>query len=125
MQKNIKGNSTIQYGFGHYGPDVKSGQTITAEEAEELLRNDMGYYEDRVNSICSYLSLNENEFSALVSFCYNTGEKNLMKLTGNQTRSKEEILEHIIYYTSSGNSANKKGLTNRRKDEIRLFKGEY
>ena len=85
----------------------------------------MGYYEDRVNSICGYLNLNQNEFDSLLSFCYNTGEKNLMKLTENQTRSKEEILEHIIYYTSSGNSANKKGLTNRRKDEIRLFKGEY
>ena len=78
-------------GWGHYGPDVIQGMTITQEQADEYLKNDIVIYENHVNNICAYLfPLTQNEFDALVSFTYNCGNGNLLKLTGNKTRTKAE-----------------------------------
>ena len=37
----LKGEKYFTIGYGHYGSDVKEGQTITKKEAEELLRKDV------------------------------------------------------------------------------------
>lgn len=37
----LKGEEFFTIGYGHYGEDVKEGQTITKQEAEELLRKDV------------------------------------------------------------------------------------
>lgn len=123
--KKYKGEKYYTIGYGHYGKDVKSTDSMTREEAEELFLNDMPYYEARVNELCGYMRLNQNEFDALMSFCYNLGEGNLAQLTAGKTRTKEEVIEHIAAYTGSGNEANRKGLESRRNDEIKLFKGEW
>ena len=64
----------LTIGYGHTYA-VKVGDKITQEQAEELLKKDLestckrlDYYLDEEN-----LKLNENQFSALVSFCYNLG----------------------------------------------------
>lgn len=122
VAKRYKGEKYYTIGHGHYGPDVKSGQTITVAEADELLRSDMAVYEKAVERQTDYLgSLNENEFSALVSFCYNLGEGCVNQLTANKTRNKQQIAEHMTAYYHSGNSANDAGLLRRRKAEQELF----
>lgn len=115
------GERYLTIGHGHYGEDVKEGQTITREQANELLHNDLKEYSDYVVKHCSYLGLNQNEFDALTIFVYNLGEGNLIKLTGNHTRDKKEITEHWMAYTGSTSELNRKGLTNRRQAELDLF----
>lgn len=118
---HLPGESYNTIGYGHYGSDVYWGQTITAEEAEDLLRADLQYYVNKVLSLG--LELSQNELDALVSFSYNCGEGSLYKLTRNRT--KQEIAEHIILYTKSGSESNRAGLLRRRKEEQELFlKGE-
>lgn len=59
-------------GYGHTGAEVQSGLSISQEQAEAYLRDDL-------NKVCNSISpaikvsVNENQFAALVSFAYNVG----------------------------------------------------
>lgn len=108
-------------GWGHYGEDVKQGMTITQAQADEMLLNDLKVYEAHVRRMCNYLDLNQNQFDALVSFTYNCGSGNLIKLTKNQTRTTKEIAEHIEAYNKGANNMVLAGLVKRRKEEKELF----
>lgn len=65
-----KGIWTI--GFGHTGPEVHKGLRITIQQAEDYLNEDLKEAEDAVNSEV-FAAINNNQFDALVSFCYNFG----------------------------------------------------
>ena len=58
-------------GYGH-GRTAKAGMKITEAEAEDLLREDVAACEKDVAGSVP-VALNENQFSALVSLCYNLG----------------------------------------------------
>jgi len=60
---------TIGYGTTH---GIKPGMRITQEEAEEMLRNDVAWFEKAVNTLLP-IGLTQSEFDALVSFSYNLG----------------------------------------------------
>ena len=107
--------------IGHYGSDVKAGQTITKEQAERLLIADLKGYTSAVLKECEHLELNQGELDALVSFTYNLGLKNLKRLI--KDRDKEEIAEHITAYTKSGSEVNRNGLQKRRNEEKEMFQG--
>ena len=61
----------LTIGYGHTS-DVFEGQTITEEDAEELLRNDLMWFEQEVVKLIN-VSLTQNEFDAIVSFTFNVG----------------------------------------------------
>ena len=105
-------------GYGHYGSDVKENQTITKEQAEELLQKDLEKFEQKVNKYNNVYNFNQNQFDSLVSFCYNVG--NIDQLTAKGTRTIKEISEKILAYNKSGGKVIN-GLTNRRKKEKELF----
>lgn len=105
-------------GFGHYGADVKENQTMTKTQAEELLQKDLEKFEQKVNKYNNVYNFNQNQFDALVSFCYNVG--NIDTLTAKGTRTIKEISEKILAYNKRGGKVIK-GLTNRRKKEQELF----
>ena len=104
-------------GYGHYGADVKEGQTITEAEAEALLRADLKKYEAKVNKYSAY-NWNDNEYSALVSFAYNIG--NIDGLTKKGERSREEIKKVWTSYSKAGGKEIP-GLVRRREAELKLF----
>lgn len=104
-------------GYGHYGSDVKKGQTITQEEADTLLAKDIKKFEYRVNAYEKY-NWKQNEFDALVSFAYNIG--NIDGLTNYGQRSKETIAEKMLLYVKSGGQTID-GLVKRRQEEKLLF----
>lgn len=64
-------------GYGHTSaagaPKVTKGMTITPEQAEEILVSDLVNYEAGVLKALKR-SPNVNQFSAMVSLCYNIGE---------------------------------------------------
>lgn len=102
-------------GYGHT-TGVYQGQVITKVQAEQLLKEDIVKYENYVNN--TGLSLNQNQFDALVSFTYNCGSGNLKKLIAN--RSLSEIAEAILLYNKSRGTV-LKGLVRRREAERKLF----
>ncbi len=62
-------------GHGHTGPDVHAGQTITEPEADALLRADLAASVACVNRSVT-VALTQNQFDALVDFCFNAGRGN-------------------------------------------------
>ena len=105
-------------GYGHYGKDVASDDTITKKAAIELLKKDLASFEKKVDKYNNVYHFSQNEFDALVSFCYNVG--NIDKLTVNGRRTKDEIADAMLRYTHSGGKE-LQGLVRRRTMERELF----
>ena len=62
----------LTIGYGHTGPDVRPGMTITEQRADELLSEDVAKAERAVNS--RKWQLTQGQFDALVDFVFNLGE---------------------------------------------------
>lgn len=67
-------------GYGHTGPLVVEGQTITEQEADGLLRHDARIAENCVAKLVT-VPLTQNEFDALCSFVFNLGCGNFRNST--------------------------------------------
>ncbi len=114
----------LTVGYGHTGPDVIKGKSITAKEAEELLKKDLLKFSKAISERVK-VSTNDNQFSALVSLTYNIGLGNLYMSTllkllnrGDYVGAGNEFLKW--------NRANGKvlvGLTKRREAERILYHG--
>lgn len=119
--KPVKAEPYYTIGYGHYGSEVKYGQTITKAQAEQILKNDLIKYETAVTAYNYVYSWNQNEFDALVSFTYNCGTGSLKNLLKNGTRSRAEIRKAILLYNKDVSGNTLAGLVRRRKAELELF----
>lgn len=69
-------------GYGHYGKDVDKDMVIDEDTAERMLMEDLNEFIFNVNkALQSYTTVNEYQFGALVSFCFNVGVGNFLKST--------------------------------------------
>lgn len=112
----------LTIGFGHTGPDVEEGMIITREQAEQLLIEDLGEAETAVSNQVT-VPLNENQFSALVSFVFNVGsgnfeESTLLELL-NQSDYQGAADQFLDWNKADGEEL--EGLTRRREEERELF----
>lgn len=107
-------------GYGHYGADVKQGMKITEAQATEYLKKDVASAEKTINEYSKTYNFNQNQFDALVSFCYNCGSGNVKTLTNNKKRSIAEISQKLLAYNKGGGKV-LAGLTRRRNEEKSLF----
>jgi lysozyme len=73
------GGGTLTIGYGHTRSAVIPA-SITEEEAVELLKEDLAYFEEVVQSQL-LVPVNDNQYSALVSFVFNVGEGNFRQST--------------------------------------------
>ena len=111
-------------GYGHT-EDVKKGDTISPEEAEEIFKEDLRIYE----AIVIQLNINlesRGMFDALVSLAYNIGGPALRNSTLVRKLRTGDILGAADEFLR-WNRAGKKvlpGLTTRRKAERELFLGD-
>jgi len=117
--------ATIGYGNTYYedGKPVKLGDTITQERANELFNMIAEDFAKRVRTLLR-VTLNENQFSALVSFAYNTGVANLNKSTllrkVNANPSDPTIDAEFLKWNKA-NGQVLAGLTRRRQAESKLY----
>lgn len=122
--KAYKPVPTEQYwtiGWGHYGPDVREGQTVTQAEADALLAADCQRFADAVDNPknCPLTAqLNANQRDALISFAFNCGAGCLQTLCRGRTLPR--IREAMALYNKSGGKV-LKGLERRRAAEQALF----
>ena len=125
------GIPTIGYGATRYpgkGP-VHMGDTITASEAEALLRNDLL---DRIapnifELIPAAQKYGANQQAALISWAFNVGlgaveESTLRKRLAAGESARVVIPEELPRWNKA-NGAPVQGLTNRRTAEVALFMG--
>lgn len=114
-------------GYGHT-KGVKLGMMITETKAEELLKKDLEYFENKVLDLVK-VNLLQNQFDALVSFTFNLGEGSLKKSTllkklNSTVFFRKEELESIANEFLKWNKAGGKvltGLTKRRIAEKMMF----
>lgn len=109
-------------GYGHTGPEVCSGLTTTREEALQWLKRDVAWAEKAVNA--EGLSLNQDQFDALVSFVFNVGAGNfrsstLLKKIRENPCSPEIRTEFARWNKAKGSVL--PGLVLRRKEEAELY----
>ncbi|MBI1239826.1 MAG: glycoside hydrolase family protein [Alphaproteobacteria bacterium] len=115
----------VTVGYGHTST-AKLGQTITEEQAEELLRKDLAWAEEAVQKNVK-VPLNPNEFSALVSLVFNIGERNfknsttLKRLNAGDRAGAAEAIERWNRGTVNGEKVVLNGLVRRRSAERALF----
>lgn len=119
------GIPTIGYGATYYenGDKVSMNDApISIARAEDLLLNHIREIEKAVSNLVK-TDINENQFSAIVSFAYNCGITNLRRSTllksvntGDMTKAADEFMKWVF---SKGEKL--KGLVERRKAERELF----
>lgn len=130
--KALPSEAYYTIGFGHYGADVYDGMKITREQGEQMLRQDLPKYEGYVNNFLSKynISLQQNQFDALVSFTYNLGNvwvsqpdpfqlRTLLK-NGISNYSTDQITDAFSRWNKAGGVV-VDGLTNRRHKEAAYF----
>lgn len=71
----------LTYGYGHYGADVREGQTITEEDALKLLAHDMAKAVQAVDAAAA-ASLTQPQFDAVCDLVYNAGAGVIAASTG-------------------------------------------
>ena len=116
---------TIGYGSTQYldGKPVKKGDKITQKQAEELLIDTVSVFANNVSKLIKK-ELNENQFSALVSFAFNLGSGALSKSTllkkVNANPHDTSINAEFLKWNKAGGKV-LAGLTRRRKAESQLY----
>jgi lysozyme len=63
----------LTIGYGHTGPDVQQGQTITQQQADQLLADDLHKFEAGVNQAVGNAPTTQGQFDAMASLAFNIG----------------------------------------------------
>ena len=111
-------------GYGHT-KTAEPGMVITEAKAEELLREDLAEFEEAVTEAVE-VSINFNQFSALVSFCFNLGADSLFQSTLLKLLNQGDFqgaADQFPRWNKAGGQE-LEGLTRRRKAERALFLGQ-
>lgn len=93
----------LTIGYGHTGPDVTPGKSITQEEADRLFDTDVRKFAAKVAPLFAGVPLNNNQFDALVSLSYNIGSLSVkaptllrkVKENPNDPSIRAEFLKHV------------------------------
>ncbi len=112
-------------GYGHTR-SAAIGQVINEAEADALLREDLKNAEEAVDQLVTS-PINENQFSALVSFTFNIGsgafeQSTLLSLLNAHTDA--DIIANQLLRWNKANGEELPGLTRRRHAERALFLGK-
>ncbi|MEM9121783.1 MAG: lysozyme [Pseudomonadota bacterium] len=108
-------------GYGH-AATAKPGMTITEAKAVELLKSDLEMCESAIESAVT-VPMTENEFSAVVSLCYNIGTGNLRSSSVVKRLNEGDYAaaaDAILLWNKAGGKVNEH-LASRREDERSLF----
>ena len=112
-------------GYGHTGADVTPGLTITQQQAEALLANDVLAAARCVNAVVK-LQLTQCEFDALVDFVFNLGPGAFARSTLLAALNAGDITRAAAQFASWDRAGGVvvAGLLRRRQAELGLFQSE-
>ena len=97
-------------------------RTLTMEEVDELLQQDLRRFESGVLRLCP-TGLTQPRFDALVSFSFNVGLGNLQRSTIRMRHNRGEfngVADAFMMWTKAGGRV-LNGLVKRRQDEKNLY----
>jgi lysozyme len=109
-------------GYGHTGPEVVPGMTITESEAEALLLADLADAVRCVNRVVT-APITQPQFDALVDFCFNAGRGSFLNSTllrqVNLGDTQAAAAQFALWVHADGKVV--PGLVRRRSAEAQLF----
>ena len=112
-------------GYGHTGPGVAEGMTVTDAEAEALLLADLADAVRCVNRKVT-ATISQGQFDAMVDFCFNAGSGNFLQSTllrkVNSGDFAGAAAQFGLWVHAGGEVV--PGLVRRRKAEAEMFSGE-
>ena len=113
---------TIGYGSTYYldGSKILMGQKISQAEADMLLLKLLPKYEATVDRNIK-VTVTQNQYDALVSFCWNCGSSESLFRLVNQKATDEVIHKWLCNHYIMGGGKVLAGLVRRRKAEADLF----
>jgi lysozyme len=112
----------LTVGFGHTGPDVHLGLTITYQQAEDLLRGDVVRTEIGVKKYVN-VGLTQREYDACVDLAFNIGLGNFQRSTllrDLNARNFSGAAQQFLVWNRVAGQVNV-GLSRRRLAEQELF----
>lgn len=115
---------TIGFGFTRInGVKVKEGDTMTLEVANVELEKQLRTYENVVKKAIMIKKINQNQYDALVSLCYNIGGSSFRKSSIVKLVNNRNFIGACKVFNLWSNVAKKrsKGLLRRRISERNLF----
>ena len=116
----LSGEQFFTIGYGHsYDPEIDANTIWNQSQADQALKKDLAKFEKYVETTVKHISLNQNQFDALVSYTYNRGLGGLKQLETN-SKTVAEYSKNIVKFWGSAVKY-KKGLVRRRKAEQELF----
>ena len=116
----------LTIGHGHTGPDVFPGQTITEDEASELLARDLRNFESAVREMVR-APIRQGQYDALVCWAFNIGvaaakrSTAISRLNAGDDHGCAEAMMWFKYTTINGKKVESAGLVRRRNAERALF----
>lgn len=118
-------------GYGHTAmagpPPVKRGDRITASQADAMLIRDLKQYEDAVSAAVK-VPLNQGQFDALVSLCFNIGigafrgSTVVRRINAGRMADVPAALMMWTKATVNGKKVDLPGLVRRRRAEAALWR---
>ena len=121
--KCMAGKWTI--GYGHT-LTTKEGMVITQEQADEILKTDLSYFERKVEKLVT-VPLTDNEFSALVCFVFNIGAANFERSTLLKLLNRgwyEQVPAQLMRWNKV-NGQVVGGLSRRRSAEAKIWNTQF
>ena len=114
----------VTIGYGHTTTASMSQPSITERQAIDLLVSDLTIFEAQLKPLLKGIELNQNQYDAVVSFCFNLGVYTFKKSTAYKVMKKDPNSKHIsdswIQYRNAGGNY-LRGLLKRRLDELTLY----
>lgn len=117
---------TWTIGYGHTGPEVRAGQTITLAEAEALLLRDVARFDAGVSAACPQAT--PAQHAAMVCLAYNIGLGNFRKSSVHRLHNAGDVAGAARAFglwnkatDASGIKRELRGLTHRRAAEAALY----
>jgi len=109
-------------GYGHTGPDLLAGMKISQADADALLRSDLAAAVACVNRAVTQ-EISQPQFDALVDFCFNVGQGNLLKSSllryVNLGEFESAAAQFLLWVNAGGKRV--EGLVRRRQAERAMF----
>ena len=93
----------LTIGYGHTGPDVTPGKTITQAEADALFDTDIKKFAASVEPLFRNVALKGCQFEALVSMSYNIGSLatkaptllKMVRTNPNDPNIRAQMMKHV------------------------------
>lgn len=113
-------------GYGHTGPEVKIGQSITEDQADALLAADLAKFEKGVNAMCPETT--QAQFDAMVCLAFNIGVSAFRKSSVARLHNAGDVLGAARAFglwnkatAADGTKRELRGLTRRRAEEAAIY----